>query len=206
MYNIEWTYVLAGLQQAFRPFGPVKVEWPNKDDSRIQRNPPKGRGKSTVQKLKFSIKDFISKCDQICRKLRIWSHLLKKSLMENFIFCAVVFFYRSNHSQILFKKIGILKNFAIITTKNMCWSLFLVKLQAWKPQHKCFPVKISKFLRTAFLIENSFFPVAASRKWRISLLTLFHAGLNVVLPLRSRLPSFRLSWKPFWRGNSLLFL
>ena len=23
------------------------------------------------------------------RKLRIWSHLLKKSLMENFIFCAV---------------------------------------------------------------------------------------------------------------------
>ena len=134
------------------------------------------------------------------------SHLLKKSLTENFIFCAVVFFYRSNHSQILFKKIGILKNFAIITRKNMCWSLFLIKLQAWKPQHKCFPVKISKFLRTAFLIENSFFPVAASRKWRISLLTLFHAGLNVVLPLRSRLPSFRLSWKPFWRGNSLLFL
>ena len=27
-------------------------------------------------------------CDQI-RKLRIWSHLLKKSLMENFIFCVV---------------------------------------------------------------------------------------------------------------------
>ena len=24
------------------------------------------------------------------RKLRIWSHLLKKSLMENFIFCAVI--------------------------------------------------------------------------------------------------------------------
>ena len=39
--------------------------------------------------MKFSIKDFFSKCDQICSKLRIWSHLLKKSLMENFIFCAV---------------------------------------------------------------------------------------------------------------------
>ena len=37
----------------------------------------------------FSIKDFFSKCDQIHRKLRILSHLLKKSLMENFIFCAV---------------------------------------------------------------------------------------------------------------------
>ena len=43
----------------------------------------------TAQKMKFSIKDFFSKCDQIRRKLRIWSHLLKKSLMENFIFCAV---------------------------------------------------------------------------------------------------------------------
>ena len=39
--------------------------------------------------MKFSIKDFSSKCDQIRRKLWIWSHLQKKSLMENFIFCAV---------------------------------------------------------------------------------------------------------------------
>ena len=39
--------------------------------------------------MKFSIKDFFSKYYQIRRKLRIWSHLLKKSLMENFIFCAV---------------------------------------------------------------------------------------------------------------------
>ena len=32
--------------------------------------------------MKFSIKRFFSKCDQIRRK-----HLLKKSLIENFIFC-----------------------------------------------------------------------------------------------------------------------
>ena len=43
----------------------------------------------TAQKMKFSIKDFFSKCDQIHRKLRIWSHLLKKSLMVNFIFCTI---------------------------------------------------------------------------------------------------------------------
>ena len=35
---------------------------------------------------KFSIIDFFSKCDQICRKLQIWSHFLKKPLMGNFIF------------------------------------------------------------------------------------------------------------------------
>ena len=39
--------------------------------------------------MKFAIKDFLSKCDQIRSLLPIWSHLLKKSLMENFIFCAV---------------------------------------------------------------------------------------------------------------------
>ena len=39
----------------------------------------------TAKNMKFSIKDFFSKCDQIRRK----SHLLKKSLMENFIVCAV---------------------------------------------------------------------------------------------------------------------
>ena len=44
--------------------------------------------------MKFPIKDFFSKCDQIRRKLRIWSHLLKKSLTEkNFTFCAVIIYY-----------------------------------------------------------------------------------------------------------------
>ena len=47
----------------------------------------------TAQKIKFSIKDFFSKCDQICSFLRIWTHLLTKSIMENFIFvqCPLVF-------------------------------------------------------------------------------------------------------------------
>ena len=49
----------------------------------------------TALKLKFSIKAFFSKCDQIRRKLPLLSHLLKKSLMENFIFCAVTLFRAS---------------------------------------------------------------------------------------------------------------
>ena len=40
----------------------------------------------TAQKMKFSVTDFFSKCDQIRRQLRIWSHLLKKSLKENYFF------------------------------------------------------------------------------------------------------------------------
>ena len=42
--------------------------------------------------MKFSIKDFLSKYDEIRSFLRIYSHLLKKSLMENFIF-GVVYMY-----------------------------------------------------------------------------------------------------------------
>ena len=42
-----------------------------------------------AQKRKFPFKDFFSKCDQNLRKLRIWSHLLKNSLIENFILCAL---------------------------------------------------------------------------------------------------------------------
>ena len=39
------------------------------------------------KKMKFFIKDFFSKCNQIRSLMRIRSHLLKKSIMENFLFC-----------------------------------------------------------------------------------------------------------------------
>ena len=43
----------------------------------------------TAQKMKFSINDFFSKCDQIHVKLWFWAHLLKRSSMEKLIFCVV---------------------------------------------------------------------------------------------------------------------
>ena len=46
---------------------------------------------STAQKIKLSVSNFFRKCDEIRSFLRIWSHLLKKSLMKNFIFCTVQF-------------------------------------------------------------------------------------------------------------------
>ena len=47
--------------------------------------------RALYKQAKFTIRDFFSKCDQTRRFLRIWSHFLKKFLMENFLFCAVVF-------------------------------------------------------------------------------------------------------------------
>ena len=59
----------------------------------------------------------------------------------------------------MFFKVVVLKNFSIFAKTNLCWSLFLRKLHAWRPtfllkkkfQYRCFPVNIAKFLRTAFL-------------------------------------------------------
>ena len=56
---------------------------------------------STAQKMKFPFKDFFSKYDQIRSLLWIWSHLLKKFLMENFIFCAAKSTYKTNLTKLL---------------------------------------------------------------------------------------------------------
>ena len=41
----------------------------------------------------------------------------------------------TNRSSLLqmFLKIGVLKNFANLIGKHRCWSIFLIKLQAWRP-------------------------------------------------------------------------
>ena len=64
-------------------------------------------------------------------------------------------FVRSCRSQMFFK-IDALKNFANFTVKNLCWSLYLIKLQpkGLQLQHRCFPVKFHKFLRAPFFTEH----------------------------------------------------
>ena len=62
--------------------------------------------------MNFSVKNLFSKCVHIRIKLRIYSHLLNKSIMENFIFCVVSiigfttdsfkFFFKSNCQSLLY--------------------------------------------------------------------------------------------------------
>ena len=53
---------------------------------------------------------------------------------------------RSSRSQIIFE-IDILKNFAILTGKHLCWSLFLIKLRNFQEQffYRTFPVAASDY-------------------------------------------------------------
>ena len=60
-----------------------------KFQSRLVRNGTKQFLFFHCTKMEFFIKDFFSKCDQICGNLQIWSYLLRISLMENFVFCEV---------------------------------------------------------------------------------------------------------------------
>ena len=73
----------------------------------------------TSQKVKFSIKNFFSKFDQIRSFRWIWSHLLKKFLMENFIFCAMS---RKTYCQ----KIILLIPFEQILDQVIWWQFHLV--------------------------------------------------------------------------------
>ena len=59
-------------------------------------------------------------------------------------------FLRSSRPEVFYKK-GVLRNFAKVTGKNLCQSLF-IKKRLW---HSCFPVNFAKFLRTPFLQNTS---------------------------------------------------
>ena len=61
--------------------------------------------------------------------------------------------YRSSRLQMFFK-IVVLRNFEIFTGKHLCWSLQTCNFIKKRLQHRCFPVNISNFLRTASFIEH----------------------------------------------------
>ena len=60
---------------------------------------------------------------------------------------------RSSRSQMFFK-IDVLKNFPNFTGKHQCWSCRPQGLKK-RLQHRCFPVKFARFLRTTFLQNSS---------------------------------------------------
>ena len=111
----------------------------------------------------------ISKCNFlsiICERLLFWINLGKWEKVESII--------RNSLSQMFFK-ICVLKIFPVFTGKHLCWRLFLIKLQAFQTynfikmrlQHRCFPVNIAQFLRTAFFLENTSGPERNNRSLKI---------------------------------------
>ena len=92
-----------------------------------------------AQKMNFPTKNFFSKCDQIHWKLRILSHLLKKSLMENFIFCPLHYLLK-DHSFSTFVKFS-----EKLTFQNTFWS---------KIQKRSFQIGSGKKIRNGASMWN----------------------------------------------------
>ena len=107
----------------------------------------------TAQKVKFFTKDFFSKFDQIRRKLRICSHLLKKSWMENFIFCRVMM------QQVYVTSWGFLINWTPILF------LIITELKIIKNMSRI-PCQLSSEMQ----VEFALFPRKDFSKWHILLL------------------------------------
>ena len=104
--------------------------------------------------MKFTIKDFFCKCDQIRRNLRIWSCLLKKSLMENFIFVQWVVLMKEINYQVRSR------------TSNHCVSQQRAKIESWVIYHKSNSknhnnIRIEEILSLCFwdsgLLKNTIF-------------------------------------------------
>ena len=80
----------------------------------------------TAQKVKLSIKECFSKCDQIRSFLRIWSHLLKKYLIEEFTFCALCFRFQWTFSVNFLKFLAISYRCGLLILFPYIYILFLI--------------------------------------------------------------------------------
>ena len=73
------------------------------------------------------------KKDKNCKFLRnFWENLYWEMIFLTVIFSKFCKKFRDSHPSCSIKK-DLLKNFIIFTGKHLCWILFLIKLQDWRP-------------------------------------------------------------------------
>ena len=83
----------------------------------VNNLPPVSDGDKSLVKKNF-IENLFRKYDQVSSFLRIWSHLQKKSVLENFLFCALT--ERTNEKKTL-------QSMGTITTRGKPPEVFLGK-------------------------------------------------------------------------------
>ena len=128
------------------------------------------------------MKDFFSKCDQIRRKLRIWLHLQKKSLMESCIFCAVCFSYLVIFSNWKQPKRSSLRNSycklfqqtlrkTFATEYNFCKvnDLQLANIRKLLSGTSFLLRVFQQFIKTRKIVSIEHLPVTVSMPWQLSL-------------------------------------
>ena len=94
--------------------------------------------------------------------------------------------YRSSHRRRSVNE-GVLKNFANLTRKHLCWNLFLINLFIKKLQDRYFLVKFAKFLRKPILKD-------ICRRLLLSLLSISISRQQLFLENLSKIPRKQLSF------------
>ena len=131
-----------GVLKKFAAFTGKHLCWPLQ--AFFYRTPTVAAYRFSRQQILFSAESGIYCWQSICfcPKL-LWKHELN---------------VRSSHRNSSVKK-GVFRNFASFTGRQLCWSLFLIELQTFRPanfiekrlQHRWFPVGFTKCLRTSNL-------------------------------------------------------
>ena len=119
-----------------------------------------------TQKMNFSVKNLFSKCEHIRIKLRIYSHLLNKSLTENFIFCVVniidfttessKFFFKLNcQSFLYFTSINTIIN--MLLEYKTFFKLPLIEEVPRNLQGNCLPKQFLNTIKRGILLQRETF-------------------------------------------------
>ena len=138
-YLIPWWYVIPGSSD-FRYINSQDfIKKTNFDFFFLNKHT-----KINKQSYKFTIKDF-------------------QRSPETHVKVNLFLYFRSSQQRCSLRK-GIFRNFAKLTRKHLCQSLFFNKVADLRPAtllkkkkllHRCFPVNFAKFLRTLFLQNTS---------------------------------------------------
>ena len=93
---------------------------------------------TVITLLKNETNLYMKKCFFQTYKTAIFQFFLMRKLQNIYKnTCTFMFLWwnQKQPSEMFYKK-AVLRNFAIFTGKHLCWSLFLIKLQAFRPDSK----------------------------------------------------------------------
>ena len=123
--------------------------------------------------------------NKVCKAEEVRKHSVNPKIESFRLVCKLHYLqfgfqiYRSSRPQMFFGT-GAFKNFTMFTGKRLCWSLFLINIQASglqfyqkKLQHRWLSVKFAKSLKASFL-QNTCVAASGNVLWTLSLL---HMGM-----------------------------
>ena len=141
----------------------------------------------------FLIFLFLSMLFKMCESTDHWDKWYTRLTNKHTLLWAITILFRNSRPDVFCKK-GILRNFAKLSGKRLCQSLYFNKVAGLRPANllkqrlwrRCFLENFAKFLRTPFLIEHL---------WWL-LLSYGHSSNRCILTRNNFITLIVLLWSP----------